>query len=74
MELFQTVTPCPKCGTRLTVSERRDPGSDGPTSYEVSCPVCRTGVTIASRGTRGCGTPTLICFERTAMAGSEHAP
>ena len=68
MELQQTVTPCPKCGTRITVSERRDPSSDRVTSHEVICPVCWTGVTFVIRN--GAGKAALICYERPSRPES----
>jgi hypothetical protein len=64
MELYQEVTPCPVCGTRLTLSGEREPGSDRITSYAVNCPVCWTAVVFALRGMIDPAKACLVCYER----------
>jgi uncharacterized protein YbaR (Trm112 family) len=68
MMLYQEVTTCPTCRTRLTVTARREPASDRVTEYEIKSPVCGTSVPFAIRGVIHPGEASLICFERPLRA------
>ena len=74
MDLYQGVTPCPNCQTRLTLSVQVRSGRNAVTRHEVKCPACRSGVAFAIRGVLDPATATLICFERPVRAQTGEAP
>ena len=63
MERYQA-TPCPGCGTRLTLWWRKGGGAGHVTRHAVQCPVCRTAVPFAIRGVLNSSETSLICYER----------
>jgi len=64
MEMYQEITACLNCGTRLTVCGQREADAQRVTSYEVCCPVCWTAVAFAIPGVLDPGKACLICYER----------
>jgi hypothetical protein len=71
MELYNEITACPNCETRLTVCGQRESAAGQVTPYDVSCPVCWTQVSFAIPGLVDQATACLICYERPLMVPSE---